>query len=171
MAHYSPGQKPSVLMSSAAEEASALVNHFGPLLAGEDCETHIMLVYAGMSGVACATALALACFQQTGEQVEMAYVRKDGEYSHGSAVESEVEWNMRKGFDAARRYTLVFVDDFISSGKTAARCFEKAMATFKTYDTAYICQFNAGYTGLRVGSLQEMLSDEDSCRNSRTCLV
>lgn len=160
MGHYSPAQKPQVLADAAEAEASCIVRHFGPMLFGAGGYTRIMLCYQGMSGVACATALMLALFRQTGITVEMAYVRKDGEYSHGTDIETEMKSTHWTGCSGEQEYTVIFVDDFISSGRTANITLRKLAEKITVHRKVYICQFNGAVRGLKYGSLKTMLSRE-----------
>jgi orotate phosphoribosyltransferase-like protein len=71
------------------------------------------LGYSGMSGIAYATALRLALHDLYPTfPVEMVYVRKTGEKSHGAALEFSTAFSYHANRAA------VFVDDFIDSGAT-----------------------------------------------------
>lgn len=84
-----------------------------------------VLVYAGYSGAALATAVQLAYYEATEERIAMFYVRREDEKSHhGARPESN--------FDVTPSAKLmpVFVDDIISSGVTFRR-------VMREYNKAY----------------------------------
>ncbi len=79
-----------------------------------------VLVYSGMSGVSAATALSLA-LHPLGVNYHMCYIRKENEVSHGVKIEHTfVGWDDK----IPEGFTLVFVDDFISSGTTMKYCID-----------------------------------------------
>jgi len=86
-----------------------------------------VLVYRGMSGIACATALSLP-LQKKKINCSMIYVRKPEEISHGHPIEFYGEGCIAQEFSskelASITGTLVFVDDFMVSGKTKEACWE-----------------------------------------------
>lgn len=101
------------------------------------------LCYAGMSGTAHATALALACHRLDPDMcVGMVYVRKEEEQSHGLPLEYSYPANSHKHF--------IFVDDHISSGNTFKRvkgAVEKRWPNANVFTIALI--FNEGYSAMR----------------------
>lgn len=115
--HYSLSQNPSALNAWADRAASMLPDH----LDGR----YPVFVYRGMSGVAAATALALAYDRQHGASFGMIYVRKPNENSHGYDCEVQVD-TVR---DAP--CLLVFVDDFVSTGHTMRAAMEEAFTVNK----------------------------------------
>ena len=77
-----------------------------------------VLCYAGMSGVAMATALELALVQLPKPIVtQMAYVRKRGEKSHGHPIEKSTVADAL--FDTDTHF-YIYVDDFVTHGGTFA---------------------------------------------------
>lgn len=117
--HYSRAQQPGPLMKWSLDAAQELVLMFS---AGEYKDFYPVLVYTGMSGIATATALSLAIGDER-LRFGMMYVRKEGEKSHGTGVETcNVETNLPIKF--------IFCDDFISNGDTCIRVFEKLMSRF-----------------------------------------
>ena len=110
--HYAPTQSMAKLASLASEGAQ--------LLREQGLNTNeTVLVYRGMSGVSFATAVGLAL---GGSSVGFAYIRKDGEDSHGFEVEYRGRVGQWKNF--------VFVDDFVSSGETFRACRDKMIESF-----------------------------------------
>lgn len=103
--HYSFGQNPEQLNDWA--EAVAERIKFANI-------PNIMLCYTGMSGVSSATALMLKLHEKN-IPVEMCYVRKPDEKSHGNPVEISTTLNSRQYF------TKIFVDDFIDQANTFKR--------------------------------------------------
>lgn len=75
---------------------------------------NIMLCYTGMSGISSATALMLKLHEKK-ILVEMCYVRKPDEESHGNLVE------LSTTSDYCPSFTKIFVDDFIASADTFRR--------------------------------------------------
>jgi orotate phosphoribosyltransferase len=122
--HYSKALNPTLLYRAANQAAEDLV--------AKAAGKRIVLVYSGMSGVSFATALSIAVETQYNVEVDMIYVRKENEASHGRKVEHSLGVFQTPSF-------IVFVDDFISSGATAYRC-RKAVngkwkdATYARYD-------------------------------------
>lgn len=104
--HYSLAFEHTKLASWATRAADALSAIIG--------EENPIFCYSGYSGITHGQAIARAWIALSREFGE-AYARKAEEKSHGRGV----EWGFSS--DAARRakkQVLVFVDDFISSGKT-----------------------------------------------------
>lgn len=108
MSHYSLAQKPKQLLKWA--ENIAIDIHLREI-------KYPVLVYRGMSGVSSATALSLQLYI-LGIDHGMVYVRKDNEDSHGDGIE-------REPFNNDFTPTFIFVDDFVSSGKTKRECVNK----------------------------------------------
>lgn len=82
---------------------------------------HVGLIYSGMSGVSRATALAMYCKVLHGRDLGMVYVRKPHEQTYSSRI-LEVA-NIYKEADGSEKpWSLIFVDDLISSGETRDRC-------------------------------------------------
>jgi orotate phosphoribosyltransferase len=105
--HYSKALNASLLYRAANQVAEDLV--------AKAAGKRIVLVYSGMSGISFATALSIAVETQYNVEVDMIYVRKEHEVSHGVPVEHSYNIFTMPSF-------VVFVDDFISSGATAHRC-------------------------------------------------
>lgn len=102
--HYSNALDPGLLLEWAEDKAVLLL---GLTLATPS--SSLVLCYRGMSGVAHATALSMSLARRD-TIVKMVYVRKAEEDSHGNPM----EWSDAVYDDD----TIVFVDDFISTGKT-----------------------------------------------------
>ena len=117
--HYSPTQS-LLRLAALAEEGADLLTEAG-LTTNET-----VLVYRGMSGVSFATAVGLALNARSAlsrdKQVGFAYIRKDNEESHGSDIEHLGQVGSWKNF--------VFIDDFISSGRTFRACRDKMIERF-----------------------------------------
>ena len=126
--HYSNAQDPFALRrwsASKAEDLKALRKEkAGP--------GNIVLCYSGMSGIAYATALMLACSEGDDAFIpKMCYIRKAGEKSHGRKAErSEL------AFDSD---IFVFVDDFIDEGKTFKRVKRGVHAEVEGSELKYLC--------------------------------
>lgn len=103
--HYSFSQNPKKLndWAEAVAERIKLANL-----------PNIMLCYTGMSGISSATALMLKLHEKN-ILVEMCYVRKPDEESHGNPVE------LSTTSDYCPSFTKIFVDDFIASADTFRR--------------------------------------------------
>jgi hypothetical protein len=115
--HYSLAQKPIEMMTQAKLWASAIRKW-----SRKNGSAIPIFMYSGMSGVASATALALALHRgdrknKSPFQFGMMYVRKKGEKSHGEPVEHDLKQHAddQSFWDRA---VPVFVDDFICSGDT-----------------------------------------------------
>jgi orotate phosphoribosyltransferase len=78
-------------------------------------ETPLLIAYRGYSGAAFGVAVLTYAALQGDEKISGAYARKENENSHsGRKAEHDTAWKKKhKG-----KYTVVFVDDFVSSGKT-----------------------------------------------------
>lgn len=105
MSHYSLAQKPKQLLKWA--ENIAVDIYLREI-------QYPVLVYRGMSGISAATALSLQ-LHILGIDHGMVYVRKDNEDSHGDSIE-------REPFNNDFTPTFIFVDDFVKSGETKAKC-------------------------------------------------
>jgi len=123
--HYSKALDPSELLAVAESFADSIKAHMD-----NHPEAGLpVLLYQGMSGIASATAIALSLWQKHRVEAKMMYIRKDNEKSHGGMIEAsdrlfyEYERNEDGNYEKtpALRF-VIFVDDFISSGTTAARC-------------------------------------------------
>ncbi len=129
--HYSQAQCPKKLANLTRKMGKALIAGLK-----QYPDAHPVLCYRGMSGVASATALALwwagTRLKGTESLPSMAYVRKEGEDSHGSPV--EFEW---RGGACDTNVVLIFVDDFISSG-TTMKLTLKGVVEYKPWIRDYI---------------------------------
>ena len=138
--HYSIAQYPDMMADFATQKSQVLRNIFKK---PEFKNLIPILCYSGMSGVSHATALALA-LQKKKFVFGMAYVRKEKEKSHGQ----QVEWNFPERKN--KKYILVFVDDFISSGATfrytVSNCLSKVKAIMVKCEVIRI--FNTGVADL-----------------------
>jgi hypothetical protein len=89
--------------------------------------------YAGMSGVAHATALSMAYQRRYGAEFGMIYVRKPNEKTHGQDIEHSLS--------PVRNHTamLVFVDDLVDGGNTRDRVLKEAfpVSTYKSMYNVY----------------------------------
>lgn len=122
MTHYSSAQHIKDLAREMPSRASELVFAFSDT--GSFAGNVPVLVYSGMSGIAHATALAMALNEKFPEfEFGMAYVRKREEISHGREVEYSLPDSMEQGTTGL----LVFVDDFVSSGRTAQFALSRAL--------------------------------------------
>jgi len=139
MSHYSFGQKPYKLVEWSLLMANEIKKTF------DDGKVFPVLIYSGMSGISLCTAVANSFYSLYEENLYMAYVRKEGERSHGSIIEweylhrdlpfSNVDENgkpmtffcLPKDIKIGCRLPicLIFVDDFVSSGETLMRCVRK----------------------------------------------
>lgn len=102
--HYGPGLSP-VAGRLAAKRMAALLEHN---LQGK----YPILVFRGMSGTSLATRVS-DCLAGMGVEHGMVYVRKPEEQSHGARLEYDYDQDK-----AANHSQVVFIDDFIGSGKT-----------------------------------------------------
>jgi hypothetical protein len=135
MSHYSFGQKPYKLVEWSLLMANEIKKTFN------DGKLFPVLIYSGMSGISLCTAVANSFYSLYEENLYMAYVRKDGERSHGSIIEWEylhkfsfldvdndckpmTFFCLPKDIKTGCRLPicLIFVDDFVSSGETLMRC-------------------------------------------------
>ena len=109
MTHYSSAQDTKTLINKAivfAEKLKGLID--------ENSDLTPYLVYTGMSGIALATAVSMQYTMKYGEQLRMIYVRKENEVTHGDPLEV----NFNKIIETEKEPLLIFVDDFIHSGRT-----------------------------------------------------
>ena len=116
--HYSQVFNTQTMIDLAAEKADILKTVY------EQNKTIPVLVYSGFSGSTFAMAISIA-MHKLKIPFEQMYIRKPDEKSHGQEVESsQLSYN-------AKEYTLVFVDDFISLGKTLNYVLKKSMESFE----------------------------------------
>lgn len=127
--HYSLALQPVLLLARADIWAKELI---GKCKKGRAKQKKIpILCYSGMSGVAAATALALALHTLNPKfKFHMAYVRKKHEDSHGNSVEHDLEHQTDTDWDES---FLVFVDDFICSGDSRRYVVEKVYDKFRRH--------------------------------------
>ncbi len=108
--HYSLAQDTFRLKAWAKKAHAFIKKNFA--------KENVYLVYTGMSGIAAATAITM---QQEEDEKEygMIYIRKKEEVAHGGPIEDNgvYEWEKDKIF--------IFVDDFLCSGETFMRCYER----------------------------------------------
>lgn len=116
MPHYSIAHNPEILSSWSLKAARNIYETFS------DKNISTVLIYSGMSGIALATAVQLAYYHEFKKPLQMIYVRKENEISHGNPV--EFEYIHRYEYNDRSECNLIFVDDFIDSGATLARCLE-----------------------------------------------
>lgn len=157
MAHYSCAQRPSELSAWAKKAADKLVDLFPNLLRGERekqpynnafkaLRLDPVLIYRGMSGAASATALSLELYSRYGVVVQMAYVRKPDEKSHGERVESDIYYEQRKGGSDEVLLSPVFVDDFVATGNTLAAALKEADRVLDLeHDVVHVLQSSGTY--------------------------
>lgn len=109
--HYSFAQTPRKLYAWAKVAAHAVREEAKAL------KKTPVLCYCGMSGTAMATAVEMAMAFRAKEECElgMIYVRKKGEKSHGSPVETSA--GKACSFDPETHF-FIFVDDFVCHGGT-----------------------------------------------------
>lgn len=127
--HYSAALNASALDETCTELAASIKRK------SEETGLIPLLLYSGMSGIALATAISIALWRDHKMEPMMMYVRKPDEDSHGSRVESskglftQIKWNEEEHKHTKKdvRRLVVFVDDFICSGRTTKRC-EVALA-------------------------------------------
>jgi len=133
MSHYSLAQKPAALSKWAREIVKSF--EFNEI-------KDPVLVYRGMSGIACATALSLA-LQEKKINCSMIYVRKPEEISHGNPIEFYGEGCIANEYCSKELVsisgTLVFVDDFIVEGATKEACWE----AIKSYTSNQFFEYGA----------------------------
>lgn len=135
MPHYSHAQRPEKLFYNCRLIADQIIEKW------MNSEEHYpVLVYQGMSGVASATALSYMLVEAAKEyrtatefapnfRFGMLYVRKLEEISHGEKVEYD---NVFIGDqETHKKPVFIFVDDFISSGYTFARCQRGATTLYR----------------------------------------
>jgi hypothetical protein len=104
-----------------------------------------LLCFSGYSGITHATAILMVA-EMRGFEVSTAYVRKDGETSHGSPIEwgnidsgalqSQADGRYKLGAPGLAIYTPWFVDDLVCSGDTRKWVLGKVMEAdikFKFY--------------------------------------
>lgn len=118
--HYSSAQD----VIGLSRVAKKMVTAIKRIIKKNDTRKHPVLLYAGMSGIAAATAISLELYRQKIKH-SMIYVRKKGERSHGQKVEHNltIKTIEKNGF-------ICFIDDFIDSGTTYGRCIAQARVRF-----------------------------------------
>ena len=110
MTHYSSAQDTKTLISKAIVFAEKLKD-----IIDKNSDLTPYIVYTGMSGIALATALSMQYTMRYGEQLNMIYVRKPNEVTHGEILE------INGSLSTGNNNLLIFVDDFIASGQTINR--------------------------------------------------
>lgn len=123
--HYSDALKIQNLAQYAKDNAEGLVKF------ATEHGKHPLLVYRGMSGVAHATAVAMCLhLNHSGFVFGQYYLRKEEEETHSnnsyelflpnrSSVSYDLNLELRRVLEG---YFPVFVDDFVDSGETMAKC-------------------------------------------------
>ena len=89
MTHYSSAQDTKTLINKAivfAEKLKGLID--------ENSDLTPYIVYTGMSGIALATALSMQYTMRYGEQLNMIYVRKPNEKTHGTILERNILYQL-----------------------------------------------------------------------------
>lgn len=156
MAHYSCAQRPSELSAWAKKAADLMVDLFPNLRSEREKQPYNnafmarrfdpVLIYRGMSGAASATALSLELYSRYGVVVQMAYVRKPGENSHGERVETDVNYEQRKNGCDEVLLSPVFVDDFVATGNTLAAALTEADRVLSLeHDEVHVLQSSGAY--------------------------
>ena len=121
MSHYSLAQKPKEIVAWSNIIAEKIKTQF------DSSGIMPVLIYSGMSGIASATSISHSFYNLCGKNLYMVYVRKQDERSHGSNIEYE-KLNIENEFFNYNakihevKCCLIFVDDFICTGETIARC-------------------------------------------------
>lgn len=141
--HYSKGQTMNQLVDAATVLSERVHNEY--------LKTNKipLFVYSGMSGIASATAIALYYYQCYDYQVEMIYVRKENEKSHGSSIEISNRELLRSS--DIQPY---FVDEMICGGDTLKYCISK---------TSHIVDWSTG-KNLLTGSIRCDILHEEECK-------
>ena len=134
--HYSKGQTPATLNRWADTKAQAIINRYNN--ASPKDRKPPLFCYTGMSGTSHAVALSLA-LQRLAPRFHfgMAYVRKDGEKSHGREIERNYTGNIE-------RYEAIFVDDFVCGGETLRRVRSK-IGEFSKLNINVACLYNSRF--------------------------
>lgn len=132
--HYALSLKIDMLMEHCQRMVPTIRNVVGPY--------RPVFCFSGFSGSGTATALATEYYRQCGPTFGMIYVRKSGEGCHGNPQYECSLNNVEK-----HRFTLVFVDDTVSSGETRRRVIHGAKSCIR--------QEAGMYTGI------ESLMDKD----------
>lgn len=126
--HYSLGLEPNKLAEWATKAAERLRGKLRDPKSGRYAQP--ILCFRGFSGIAHATALALAYRSRYGGAFGMIYVRKSREQSHGKCR----EWNLAPLDDVKGKvWRLVFVDDFQETGATFQITVKAALRVLKGY--------------------------------------
>lgn len=126
MSHYSIAQKTEKLIKWSNDAIIYIADEIALLNTEHNCKHIPLFAYRGMSGVGLAAALSIAYYSEYGSEYVMAYVRKDGETSHGDPIEIQFP---EQGCARSSRMFVIFVDDFICSGET----FDKTVGAVKDY--------------------------------------
>lgn len=122
MSHYSFAHNPIELATWARKCANRLVKMFPQSGTSSMDSMRPVFVYRGMSGIATVTALTMALKGRI--PFEMMYIRKEGESTNGH---SDFEYSYNRLGLGDSLLVPVFVDDFLSTGKT----FGEVMAVFQ----------------------------------------
>lgn len=126
--HYSLAQNSRALRDWAWDAAEFIHTKYGGV------ENMVAFCYRGFSGVAMATALSMAYAVKYDIQLNLLYVRKFGEKSHGCPSELNFDDN------DTRIEECVFVDDFIDGGGTFCQVKGSVEAIVGKTDWICLCQ-------------------------------
>lgn len=126
--HYSLAQNSRSLRNWAYDAAEFIHAKYSGV------ENMVCFCYRGFSGVAMATALSMAYAVKYDIQLNLLYVRKFKEKSHGSPSELNFDDN------ETRIEECVFVDDFIDSGETFCQVKSSVEAIVGKTDWICLCQ-------------------------------
>lgn len=129
--HYSIGLEAKKLHKWAKKTALNVVKDYRARRVQP--ASRIVLAFTGMSGTTLATALSLAIYELTAGKIvtNQVYVRKQGEDSHGYMCEYTDDVNFKRDY-------VLFVDDFVDTGATAARVLHELNYSFTTDHSAEI---------------------------------
>lgn len=123
--HYSIGQNACELRDWAYKAAEFIHNRYG------GAESLVCFCYRGFSGISMATALAMVYSIKYDIQLNLMYIRKENEKSHGAPTELSFDENENQILEC------VFVDDFIDGGGTF--CQTKSIVQGVLGRTKWIC--------------------------------
>lgn len=115
--HYSHAFEHDKLEQWATKGVQQLRSLIDPALVPVFC-------YTGFSGSAHGQAVVRAWIKNYHADYGEVYVRKEGEQTHGGAT----EWSFSSPTARKSKQIIVFVDDFVSSGKTRQYLLEKVRA-------------------------------------------
>lgn len=150
--HYSSAQNPEILIPQARGWAEWFIEKY------KKSKRFPVIVYTGMSGIASATALSMQIYATDPNfRFGMIYVRKPNEKSHGSRIERQFDKKMD-----GQKNQYIFVDDFICSGASMARCL---VEIYKNWHASRISKFDASKI-----DLIEIMRDPQS-ESERACTV